>query len=97
MNSTAAAVVVIVISALILAVMAGIGGFVVGRAHAADNNTARERRIKIVEAALASAAVEALWVTEVTQDGRYIIDAPGHGRIIVHVPEEGTTDTVDEG
>ena len=97
MNSTAAAVIVIIIAALVLACMAGIAGYTLGRARATDNNTARERRIKIVEAALASAAAEALWVTEVTQDGRYIIDAPGHGRIIVHVPEEGTTDTVDEG
>ena len=64
MNSTAAAVVVIVISALILAVMAGIGGFVVGRAHAADNNTARERRIKIVEAARARAPREGMLVTD---------------------------------
>lgn len=37
MNTTAAAVIVIIIAALILAVMAGITGYTLGRARAADD------------------------------------------------------------
>lgn len=52
MNTTAAAVIVIIIAALILAVMAGIGGYVVGRAHATDDTAKAAKSGESTELAL---------------------------------------------
>ena len=43
MNATAAAVTLIIVTSLILAVMAGIAGFTLGRARATDD-TAKDRK-----------------------------------------------------
>lgn len=45
MNATAVAVIVIVFAALILAVMAGISGYVVGRAFATDDDKKHDERL----------------------------------------------------
>ena len=45
MNSTAAAVIVIIIAALILAVMAGIAGYTLGRARAAEATKEADQRL----------------------------------------------------
>ena len=45
MNTTAAAVIVIIIAALILAVMAGIGGYVLGRTFATDAAKKTDERL----------------------------------------------------
>jgi len=51
-----------------------------------------------LEAVLADAAAEALWVSDVeTRDNKvvYKIDAPGHGRIVIYLPIEKDTKTDD--
>ncbi|WP_164997958.1 family 78 glycoside hydrolase catalytic domain, partial [Candidatus Nanosynsacchari sp. TM7_ANC_38.39_G1_1] len=45
MSATAATIVIIVFAALTLAIMAGIGGYVLGRAHAADATTKKDENL----------------------------------------------------
>lgn len=56
---------------------------------------ARQRRL---ETALAAAATEALWISDVVQTSNlttYIIDVPGHGRFLVDFPTKKNTTTTD--
>lgn len=67
------------------------------RINAEYNNNVRESRMRRLEEALAAAACEALWVSDVVEIERlvtYIIDVPGHGRFLVDFPTT-TKDTDD--
>lgn len=59
----------------------------------------KEAQMRRLEAALVDASIESLWVSDVeTRDDKvvYKIDAPGHGRIVIYLPNSTKTEDVPE-
>ena len=65
MNATATAVIVIVIAAFVLSVMAGVSGYIVGRAHANDAKMAKKKEEESLHETLLGLKADTILVSDV--------------------------------